>query len=77
METRSALLALVREIHRLPMDSPPNRPVAQSFDDSLMNAWTNGWTNSEFANDLTHHDDHVTSLSWHNVTLVSEKQINQ
>ena len=40
METRSALL---RGIHWSP-NSSHKEPIARSFDNSLMYAWTNGWT---------------------------------
>ena len=45
----------VRGIHRSPVNSPHKRPVALSFDVSLICAWTNGWVNHRDASDLGRH----------------------
>ena len=39
-------------------------PVMYSFDVSLLSTQTQCWTNARVANDLRHHDAHVTSLQW-------------
>ena len=39
---------------------PSQSPVMWSFD--IFFAWTNGWTNSEVAGDMRHHDVHIISL---------------
>ena len=48
----------VKAIHQSPVDCPHKQPVIQALMFPLMLAWTNGWTNSQVANYLRHHDVH-------------------
>ena len=55
METFSALLALVRGIHRSPVNSPHKGQWRGSFMFSLISAWTKGWANNWDMGDLRCH----------------------
>ena len=65
METFSALLAIVREIHRSPVNSlyKGKWPGALMF--SLICAWMNSWVNNREAGDLRRHCAH------YNITVMS------
>ena len=65
METFSALLVIVREIHRSPVNSlyKGKWPGALMF--SLICAWMNGWENNREAGDLRRHRAH------YNITVMS------
>ena len=58
METFSALLALVREIHRWPVNSPYKGRWRGALVFSLICVWTNGWVNNRNADDLRCHRAH-------------------
>ena len=60
METLSVLLAFVRGIHRWPVDSPHNGPVARNVSCFCSMYALSGWTNNEIAGDLRRHDSHMT-----------------
>ena len=65
METLSALLTLCSENSLLTGEFPAQRPVARSFDVSLIYAWINGWVHNHEAGDLSHHRAHygVTAMA--------------
>ena len=52
METFSALLAIVRGIHRSPVNSPHRGQWRGALMFSLICAWMNGWVNNREAGDL-------------------------
>ena len=62
MQTSSALLALDEVNPPVTHGFSFQRPVARSFDDSFIYAWTNGWTDREFDGDCRRYDAHVASL---------------
>ena len=58
METLSALLAIVRGIHRSPVNSPHKGQWRGALMFSLICTWINGWVNNGEAGDLRRHRDH-------------------
>ena len=58
METFSALLALVRGIHRSPVNSPHKGQWRWALMFSLICAWINCWVNNGDAGDLRRHSTH-------------------
>ena len=58
METFSALLAILRGIHRSPMNSPHKGQWRGALMFSLTCVWINGWVNNREAGDLGRHRAH-------------------
>ena len=58
METFSALLAIVRGIHRSPVNSPHKSQWRGALMFSLICVWINGWVNNHKAGDLRRHRGH-------------------
>ena len=58
MKTLSALLALCEENPLFTNGFPSQMPVTQSFDISLICAWTNPWANNPDASDFRCHCTH-------------------
>ena len=58
METFSALLASMREIHRSPVNSPHKGQWRGALMFSLICAWINGWVNNRGVGDLRRHRSH-------------------
>ena len=58
METFSALLALVREIHRSSVNSPHKSQLGGALIFPLNCAWTNGWLNNRDADGFRRHCAH-------------------
>ena len=71
METFSALLAFCEGISSVTGEFPSQRPVTQSFDVSLICAWTNAWVNNGDAGDLrrAHYDMTVMNTTFVNVLI--------
>ena len=72
METFSALLALCAGNSPVTCEFPTQRPVARSFDVSLIYVWINDWVNNREAGDLRryrgHYDVTVMSSTWDVIT---------
>ena len=65
METFSASLAFVREIHRVPVNSPHKGQWRGALMFSLICVWINGWVNNGEAGDLRRHRGHYdVNVMW-------------
>ena len=62
METFSALLAIVRGIHRYPVNSPHKGQWRGALIFSLICVWINGWVNNRGAGDLRRHRAHYDAI---------------
>ena len=62
METFSVLLAIVREIHRSPMNFPHKGQWRGALMFSLICGWINGWVNNRGAGDLRRHRAHYDAI---------------
>ena len=71
METFSALLALVRGIHRPPVNSPHKGQWREALAFSLICVWMNGWVNNREAGDLRRHRTHYV------VTVMKRNMMTQ
>ena len=58
METFSVLLAICAGNSPVTSEFPAQRPVARSFDVSLVYTWLNDWVNNREAGDLRRHRAH-------------------
>ena len=73
METFSTLLALLRGIHRSPVDSPHKSQWRGALMVSLVCAWTNYWANNRHASDLRRHCTHYDVTVLKTTTLASQE----
>ena len=66
METFSALLAILRIIHRSPVDSPHKGQWHRALMFSVICSSTNGWANKRDTGDLRCHHTHydITVMYW-------------
>ena len=62
METFSALLAIVREIHRSPVNFPHRGQWRGALMFSLICAWRNSWANIRDAGDFGRHRAHYDTI---------------
>ena len=54
----------VRGIHRSPVNSPHKGHWRRTLMFSLICAWTNGWVNNRYADDLRRHRPHCDVILW-------------
>ena len=64
MGTFSALLAILRGIHRSPVNSPHKGQWRAALMFSLIFTWMNGWVSNREAGDLRRDRAHMTPLWW-------------
>ena len=70
METFSALLPFVREIHRSPLNSPHKGQWRGALMFSLICIWINGWVNNREAGDLRSNRAHYNIIVMNKGTMV-------